>query len=121
MVLTPDDEKKLSDLIKGFGADWELRAETKEIARKSKELASLVGNGQSKVLSSYYVFSYLVPIILIKRIIGGQKYSSDTCEFPPTPKLINGFLVKLNQLEIYFSKFIKIPFGSSLFCMIEKL
>ncbi len=86
-----------------------------------KQLASLAGKGQWKIHSSYYVFSYLVPAILVKRIIGGQKYSSDACEFPPTPKLINGLLVKLNQLEMVFSRLLKIPFGSSLFCLIEKL
>lgn len=85
-----------------------------------KQLVHLVGKGQGKILSSYYVFSYLVPAILIKRIIRGQKYSSKACEFPPTPKLLNDFLVKLNELEIYFSRFVKIPFGSSLFCLIEK-
>jgi len=86
-----------------------------------KKLVYLVGKGRGKILSSNYVFSYLVPAILIKRIIGSQKYSSDVCEFPPTPKLLNNFLVKLNGLEIYFSRFLKIPFGSSLFCLIEKL
>jgi len=86
-----------------------------------KQLAHLASKSHGKILSSYYIFSYLVPAILIKRIIGRQKYSADACEFPLTPKLLNDFLVKLNELEIYFFKFLKIPFGSSIFCLIEKL
>jgi hypothetical protein len=36
MALTLDEEEKKSALVKKFGEDWELRATTREIARKNK-------------------------------------------------------------------------------------
>jgi hypothetical protein len=36
MAITSDEEKEKSDRVKKFGEDWELRATTREIARKKK-------------------------------------------------------------------------------------
>jgi len=36
MALTPNEERKKTDWVKNFGEDWEIRVETREIARKNK-------------------------------------------------------------------------------------
>jgi len=53
MTLSPDEEKKKSDLVKQFGEDWELRAATREIAKKSKPWYSNIWPRQHRVQIMY--------------------------------------------------------------------
>ena len=66
-----------------------------------------------------YGFSYLVIPTYIIRIIMSSSDSSN-CEFPRVNSFINSLLLLLNKIEIIFHKYIPIPFGTSLFCVIKK-
>ena len=53
MALMPDKEKEISDSVKLFGEDWELRATTREIARKNKPWYSNIWPRQHQVKIMY--------------------------------------------------------------------
>jgi hypothetical protein len=53
MTLSPDEEKKKSDLVRQFGEDWELRAATREIVRKNKPWYSNIRPRQHQVKIMY--------------------------------------------------------------------
>jgi len=53
MALMPDDDKERAKLIRQFGEDWELRAKTREIARKSKPWYSNIWLRQHRVQIMY--------------------------------------------------------------------
>ncbi|MBF0362585.1 MAG: class I SAM-dependent methyltransferase [Oligoflexia bacterium] len=73
-----------------------------------------------KIIFLEYSFFSLFPIALAKRVFLKAKFTSDNCEFPKVSKRLNKILLKINQLEIYLSGFIKMPFGTTLYCLLEK-
>lgn len=66
-----------------------------------------------------YIFSYLVPAMLIKRNWKSQQFNSSNCEFPPVSQFLNKTLLTLNHVEIKTANRMEIPFGSSLICLVE--
>jgi 2-polyprenyl-3-methyl-5-hydroxy-6-metoxy-1,4-benzoquinol methylase len=89
--------------------------------RYAKEsLRKLVEKSGGKIKNMKYCFSYLVPIILFKRVILKTLYDRRKCEFPSVPKPINQFLLMLNHLEMFGARYVNSPIGSSLFCLFEK-
>lgn len=75
--------------------------------------------GFSITRMTYFNF-YLFPVILIVRIAGrffGKKRDSDFRHLPPR---INTFLAWVFGSEHYLLRFLNIPFGVSLICVLEK-
>ena len=87
---------------------------------EKKYLTQLIDNAGGAILFKEYTFSYLYPAIMLTRVIGRAKYDNDNCEFPPVSPVLNRFLLQLNRIEIFCSKYFSFPFGSSLFCLIKK-
>ncbi|MBM3251895.1 MAG: class I SAM-dependent methyltransferase [Candidatus Omnitrophica bacterium] len=89
--------------------------------RYTKEsLGKLVEKAGGKIKNMKYCFGYLVPIILLKRVMLKTLYDRRKCEFPQVPESVNQFLLILNHLEMFGAKYINSPMGSSLFCLFEK-
>jgi len=85
-----------------------------------KGITQLADDAGGCIIFNEYTFSYLYPVIVFKRIVAQAKYVDDNCEFPPVPYLLNGLLLGLNRLEMWGSKYLRPPLGSSLFCLIQK-
>lgn len=86
-----------------------------------KTLKQLVVDCGGQVIYKGYGFSYMVPIIYFKRKVLEAKYIPSNCEFPPVSPFLNRLLLMLNQMEIWASQCISIPFGSSLFYLVQKI
>jgi 2-polyprenyl-3-methyl-5-hydroxy-6-metoxy-1,4-benzoquinol methylase len=87
---------------------------------EKKDLAQLVSDAGGSILFKEYTFSYLYPVMMVQRVIGRAKYDNDNCEFPPVSYLLNRVLINFNQMEMFCSKFVSFPIGSSLFCLVKK-
>ncbi|MDX9703009.1 MAG: class I SAM-dependent methyltransferase [Candidatus Auribacterota bacterium] len=83
-------------------------------------LMSLFKRAGARIVVYSYIFSYLTPGIIWRRIFQKNRHTNATCEFPSVPDRLNRFLIRLNKLEIQASGFISIPCGSSILCMAQK-
>jgi SAM-dependent methyltransferase len=83
-------------------------------------LRNLVNNNGGEILEVRYIFSYIVPAILVRRKWMNQEFNETNCEFPATSPLLNRFLLWCNRKEIYFANRLYPPVGSSLLCLAKK-
>ncbi len=69
-----------------------------------------------------YVYSFLVVPVFITRLIKSKlpfrNYSSD---FKINTPIVNSFMLKVARLEQRLADYIKIPFGTTVFCIAEKI
>ena len=85
-----------------------------------KNIFNFSENSSCKLLYQGYAFSYLVPATIFFRKLYKNEFSKHKCEFPAVSSFINSILLVLNQYEISLSKKIRIPFGNSLFFLLQK-
>lgn len=83
-----------------------------------KGLRQTVELAGGKIIESRYIFSYLVPAAMLRRLEIGN--TSQGCEFPTVSPSMNKILVALNRLEVWMAKFsIKPLFGTSIIALIK--
>jgi SAM-dependent methyltransferase len=83
-------------------------------------LRKLINKVQASIIYINYAFVYITPALIARCTFLKASYNVENCEFPPVPKFLNNTLLGLNRLEAILSKFVSYPFGSSLFCLIQK-
>ncbi len=82
-------------------------------------LSSLLRANNFNLLKATYVFSYILPIVVIRRFVE-QKYTETTCEFPRLPRFVNATLLKFSNIEAQVIQHTDIPFGLSVMCLAQK-
>ncbi len=85
-----------------------------------KGLNDIIKNAGGRVRYITYCFTYILPIVLVRRKLSKLKYGHYNCEFPQVHGTINWALLMLNRLELYGSRYVAYPFGNSLICLVER-
>jgi 2-polyprenyl-3-methyl-5-hydroxy-6-metoxy-1,4-benzoquinol methylase len=84
---------------------------TAGLLRQECELAGL------KVLWASYLFSYMFPPVLAKRILFPNP--KESAEFPEVPEFFNSFLLKAGSVERALARWVSIPFGTSVAAVVR--
>jgi 2-polyprenyl-3-methyl-5-hydroxy-6-metoxy-1,4-benzoquinol methylase len=78
-----------------------------------------------KIKKSYYLFSFLIPIIFFTRVLPYKikillnlNRENKTAQFQSTPRWINSCLICVTKIEFKIRSFL--PYGSSLFTVLKK-
>lgn len=69
---------------------------------------------------SSYVFTYLAPVLLLRRVLMRPTSTEGGCDFPPLSNFLNRLLLAFNRVEMFCGDFLSYPFGASIFCLIER-
>lgn len=86
--------------------------------RQAEEL--MRGEG-FKIIDKRYLFSFLFPIFMIKRIIEKLGLANGgISDLQELPGWLNKFLIHLCRIEWIVARYIKLPFGSSLIVVAQK-
>lgn len=85
---------------------------TRSLLRRECETAGL------RVVWDSYLFSYLLPPVVIKRLL--VKESPGTSEFPAVPPWLNSILKGLGTAEHLLAKVFPIPFGTSVTAIVRR-
>jgi len=71
-------------------------------------------NGYEVVFASYF-WSILFPVAVLRKVRGGSE-----TEFPKVRKFVNQLLVTASRFELWISRYIKLPFGTSVILVAKK-
>lgn len=74
-------------------------------------LSKLFPPSQWRILKMHHFFSFLVPVVLVRRVL-----FRELPDAPKIPPWLNRLLTRICSLE---HRFVRLPFGTSLFCLVE--
>lgn len=87
--------------------------------RQAEELIQEEG---FKIIDKHYLFSFLFPVFIIKRIIEKLGLTnSRVSDLKELSRGLNSILIYLCKIEWIITKYIKLPFGSSLMIVAQKI
>lgn len=94
---------------------------TKEERRfTTVELTNILNKNSFVTIQSSYIFSFIFPLILFKRVIFDKFFKSEESDVFLVPKRINLLLIYLLRLESLLLNYVKLPIGSSLIILARK-
>lgn len=86
--------------------------------KQTRELTEKAG---FEYIAGRYIFSFLFPIFIIKRMMEKLNIVGRTAsDLEEMPKLVNSILIYMCKIEWAITRYIKLPFGSSLMVIARK-